>query len=183
MIEKLKKAETVLLVVDVQTALMVEHPYNEKKVIENIKKLISVSRRKGLEVIYVRHEDGIGEDLEQNSDGWQIYDEIAPEPREMIFDKQFNSAFIKTGLKQYLNNKEIINIILVGLQTDYCIDATCKAAFEHGFKVVIPKETNTTFDNEYLTGEKLYEYYNYKIWDKRFARVIAVEELEKELFS
>ena len=67
--------------------------------------------------------------------------------------------------------------------TDYCIDATCKAAFEHGFKVVIPKQTNTTFDNEYLTGEKLYEYYNYKIWDKRFARVIAVEELEKEIFG
>ena len=183
MIEKLKKTETVLLVVDVQTALIVEHPYNEKKVIENIKKLISVSRRKGLEVIYVCHEDGIGEDLERYSDGWQIYDEIAPEFEEIIFDKQFNSAFIKTGLIQYLNKKAIKNIILVGLQTDYCIDATCKAAFEHGFKVVIPKQTNTTFDNEYLTGEKLYEYYNYKIWDKRFARVIAVEELEKEIFG
>jgi nicotinamidase-related amidase len=181
MIEKMKKAETVLLVVDVQTVMIDEHPYNEKNVIRNIKKLISASRQNDIEVIYVRHDGGIGDELERDSDGWQIYDEIAPEAGEMIIDKQYNSAFLKTGLKQYLDNKEIKNIILVGLQTEYCIDATCKVAFEHGYKIIMPKETNTTFDNEYLTGDKLYEFYNYNIWKERFAQVITVDEMVKEL--
>lgn len=171
---------TVLLVVDVQTALIAEHPYNEEKVISNIKQLINEARNTNMEVVYVRHDDGEGE-LERGVDGWQIYNEIAPMEGERIFDKQYNSAFLKTGLKEYLNQNKVETIILVGLQTEYCIDTTCKAAFEHGYKIIVPYETNTTFDNEYLTGEKLYEYYNKTIWNNRFARVISVEELIKEM--
>ena len=45
----------------------------------------------------------------------------------------------------------------------------------------MPKETNTTFDNDYLSGKKTYEFYNYNIWDKRFADVISVDEVIKIL--
>lgn len=67
------------------------------------------------------------------------------------------------------------------MQTEYCIDTTCKVAFEHGYQPIIPEETNMTFDNEYLTGKQLYEFYNYKVWNKRFATVQSIEELEEEL--
>jgi len=169
-------SKSVLLVVDVQTALIKEHPYNEDKVIDNIKELISAARANGKEVLYVRHDDGKGSDLEYGTEGWQVYAKIAPNKDEKVFDKKYNSAFLKTGLKDYLDSKGIDTIILVGLQTEYCIDTTCKSAFEYGHKIIIPEETNTTFDNEYLSGEKLYEFYNYKIWDKRFANVLSVEE-------
>ena len=66
-------SNSVLLVVDVQTALIKEHPYNEKNVIGNIKKLISIARDSNIEVLYVRHNDGRGEELEYGTDGWQIY--------------------------------------------------------------------------------------------------------------
>ena len=168
----------VLLVVDVQTSLINEHPYNEKQVINNIKNLITSCRNCGVEVIYVRHNDGIGSDLEPNTEGWQIYHEIAPQS-EKVFDKQYNGAFLHTGLKEYLDSKNIRNIILVGLQTEYCIDTTCKVAFEFGYSVIIPEETNTTFDNKYLKAKELYEFYNYKIWNNRFARVMANKEIEK----
>ncbi len=166
----------VLLVVDVQTCMMSEHPYNEQRVIANIQGLLRTARERGLEVIYVRHDDGIGSDLEYGSEGWKIYSEIEPLDTEKIFDKHFNSAFVRTGLKEYLTERGKDTVILVGLQTEYCIDATCKAAFEHGFQVIIPEETNSTFDNEYLTADKLYEFYNYKIWKNRFARVLSIEE-------
>lgn len=171
----------VLLVVDVQAALIRNHPYNELKVIDNIKRLIHAARENQKEVIYVRHNDGEGEELEYGSDGWQICDDVAPANGEKIFDKQFNSAFIKTGLKEYLDGKQTDTIILVGLQTEYCIDATCKSAFEHGYKIIIPEETNTTFDNEYLPGDRLYSFYNHKIWDKRFADVLSLDEVLKIL--
>jgi hypothetical protein len=44
---------------------------------------------------------------------------------------------------------------------------------------MIPEETNTTFDNDYLTAKGLYEFYNYKIWNNRFAKVMSIEEIEK----
>jgi len=169
----------VLLVVDVQNALIKAHPHNEQRVIENIKKLILTARDNKKEVLYVRHDDGKGTELEQGTDGWQIYDDIAPNESELIFEKQYNSAFHKTALREYLESKEIDTIILVGLQTEYCIDATCKSAFDCGYKIIIPEETNTTFDNEYLPGEKLYEFYNYKIWNKRFATVFSMDDVIK----
>jgi hypothetical protein len=59
------------------------------------------------------------------------------------------------------------------------MDATCKSAFEHGYHVIIPEETNTTFDNEYLSGQKLYEFINYKIWNNRFAKLIPMNQMLK----
>ncbi len=171
----------VLLVVDVQTALIEGHPYNEHKVIGNIKRLISTARENKIEVIYVRHDGGKGDELEYGTDGWQIYAEVADAAGERIFDKRYNSAFLHTGLKEYLEAGQVDTIVLVGLQTEYCIDATVKAAFEYGYKLIIPELTNTTFDNEYLTGDKLYEFYNHKIWSRRFAAVVTVEEAAKAL--
>lgn len=173
----------VLLVVDVQNALIKKHPYYERRVIENIKKLILTARDNNKEVIYVRHDDGKGTDLEKGTEGWQIYNDIAPDSSEVIVEKEYNSAFHKTGLREYLEDKKIDTIILVGLQTEYCIDATLKSAFDYGYNIIIPKETNTTFDNEYLSGEKLYEFYNYKIWNKRFANVLSMDDVMKILLD
>lgn len=173
----------VLMVVDMQNALIKKHPYNEQKVIENVNKLILTARGNKKDVLYVRHNDGKGTELEQGTDGWQIYDDIAPNSSEVVVEKEYNSAFHKTGLKEHLESKEIDTIILVGLQTEYCIDATLKSAFDYGYKIIIPKETNTTLDNEYLSGEKLFEFYNYKIWNKRFANVLSMEDVIKVLLD
>jgi nicotinamidase-related amidase len=170
-------------VVDVQNSLVKAHPYNEKKVIGNIRKLILTARDHKKEVIYVRHDDGEDTELEQGTAGWQIYKDIAPNSSELIIEKQYNSAFHKTGLREYLKSKAVDTIILVGLQTEYCIDATCKSAFDCGYKIIIPEETNTTFDNEYLSGNKLYEFYNYKIWNNRFAKILSIDEVTKVLID
>jgi nicotinamidase-related amidase len=174
-------SKMVLMIVDVQNALIKAHPYNEENVIENINKLILTARENEIEVLYVQHDDGVGTELEHGKYGWQIYDDIAPNEGERIFEKQYNSAFHKTELRTYLDSKEIDTIILTGLQTEYCMDATCKSAFDCGYKVLIPEETNTTFDNEYLSGENLYKFYNYKIWNNRFADVLSVDEVIKIL--
>ena len=67
-----------------------------------------------------------------------------------------------TNLREYLNSKNIDTVILTGMQTEYCIAATLKSAFDYEYKIIIPMDSNTTFDNEYLAGEKLFKFYNYK---------------------
>ncbi len=66
--------------------------------------------------------------------------------------------------------------MIVGLQTEYCIDATIKCGFEHGFKMIVPENTNSTFDNQYMTAEQSYKYYNEFIWNKRYAEYITFDE-------
>ena len=75
-----------------------------------------------------------------------------------------------------MKQKNENEIIIVGLQTDYCIDATVKAGFEHGFKMIVPAKTNSTFDNKYMSAEQTYRYYNEFMWNKRFAECISFEE-------
>lgn len=74
-------------------------------------------------------------------------------------------------------------LVLAGLQTEYCIDATCKAAFEHGYEVIIPRGTVTTFDNDFCLGEDLTKYYEERIWNHRFVEVLPVVEVVAEFFE
>lgn len=143
-----------LLVVDVQNALIRKHPYQEEQVISNIRKLLDTARSHQKEVIYVRHDDGPGTDFAYGTDTWQIYEAVAPNEGEFIVEKRYNSAFHKTDLKSYLDTKQVDTIVLTGLLTEYCIDATIRSAFDHEYHVIIPEGTNTTFGNEYLSDGK-----------------------------
>ena len=66
--------------------------------------------------------------------------------------------------------------MIVDLQTNFCIDATVKSAFERGYNVIIPQNANSTFDNEYMDGETTYKYYNEMMWPERFARCVSLED-------
>lgn len=35
--------------------------------------------------------------------------------------------------------------------------APIKCGFEHGFKIIVPEYTNSTFDNDFMTGEQSYK--------------------------
>lgn len=55
-----------LIVVDMQTALLEAHPWDEAGVLERIQGLIAACRARGIPVVYVRHTDA---DLPENTDG------------------------------------------------------------------------------------------------------------------
>lgn len=171
--------ETVLLIVDVQTTMMEDHPYQGEKLISGIQDLLTQSRKNHIEIIYVRHNGK--DEFQPGTPGWQIYKEIQPAQDEKIFDKHFNSAFRQTSLKGYLEQKRIKLIILVGMQTEYCIDATCKVAFEYGFEVIIPEGVVTTYDNDTFLAEVINQYYSYGIWNNRYAKVKSLDEVKKLL--
>lgn len=166
----------VLLVVDTQRLITNTDLYQFELFEKCVKDLICQARNSGIEVIYVRHDDGEGEELTRGTEGFEIYDGFKPVDGELIFDKKVNSAFNGTGLLEYLRDKGEDTIIIVGLQTDYCIDATIKCGFEHGFKMIVPENANSTVDNDFMSGEMTYKYYNELIWNRRYAECISLEE-------
>lgn len=172
-----------LLVVDVQNALVLAKPFAIEEVISNIKRLINVCRENDVEVIYIQHTDKIGGELGLDSDGWQIYEEISPIKTEKVICKNYNSAFKETSLKEYLDNKGINQLIITGMQTEYCFDTTCKIAFEYGYKVIIPEKTNTTFNNGNMLAKDLYEYYNFSIFNGRFGVVEGIDNTVERLIG
>lgn len=170
-----------LLIIDMQTALVEAGPYNRAAVVANIKELSKACRSKKIPVVYIQHDGGPGDELEHGSAGWEIDRELAPLPGEKVFEKRYNSAFRGTGLREYLDKTGAKSIILCGMQTEYCLDVSCKVAFEYGYEVTVPQSTTTTFDNAFASGKDLSEYYENKIWNNRFARVIGLAQTLSEI--
>lgn len=169
----------VLLVVDTQKLLVNNKLYNFEIFVKNIKNLIETARENNLEIIYVVHDDGEESDLTKGKEGFEIYEEFRALEHEKTFVKNVNSSFRKTGLLEYLREKNEKDIIVVGLQTDKCIDATIKCGFEHGFNMIVPSYTNSTVDNDFINREQSYKYYNEFMWEGRYAECISIDKAIK----
>jgi nicotinamidase-related amidase len=166
----------VLLVIDVQKGITDNRLYNFDGFIRETKRIIDAARLNHVGIIYVQHDDGPETGFSVGDEDFEIAEQVAPKVNDKIFYKTINSCFGNRELAQYLQGLEDKRLMIVGLQTNFCIDASVKSAFERGFKVIIPKGTNSTFDNDYMDAETTYKYYNEMMWPERFAQCVSVEE-------
>lgn len=98
-------------------------------------------------LVYVRHDDG--EDRISEIDS-----RIKPKESEIVIDKSYPSAFLETDLESWCSEQGITQLIVAGMMTEFCIDATIKSAFERGYQVLVPQGCCATVDNEYLTAQQ-----------------------------
>ncbi len=172
---------TALLVIDVQQGLLDERPYQADAVLQDIKALQEQARRHDTEIIFVRHSEDDEQGLFFGSPAWEISAIIAPADGETIIEKRYSSAFKDTNLEEYLRQKQLTTLVICGMQTEYCVDATVKSAFEHGYTALIPKGCTTTFDASIAPADALRRYYEQDIWHGRFATVIPLDQAMKAL--
>lgn len=165
-------AKTALVIIDVQAGMLDNRIYCKDAFLAALQTLLETAREADIPVVYIRHGDKDGRFAPGNPD-WHIAVEIAPLAGEPIVDKAYNSAFFKTGLKQLLDGLGVDTLILAGMMTEYCFDATLKSAFEKEYALVVPAEANTTRFNADIPVETLHHFYNRVIWDKRFASVVS----------
>ncbi|MBO4846119.1 MAG: cysteine hydrolase [Lachnospiraceae bacterium] len=165
-----------LIVVDIQKGITDDRLYDFNTFISNTVKIIDTARDNGIEVIYVQHDDGPGTGFSVGDEEFEIADQVTPEKNEKIYIKTVNSCFGNKEFTSYLENEKEDTLIIVGLQTNFCIDATVKSAFDRGYKVIIPEGTNSTFDNDYMNKKTTCEYYNDMMWPNRFADCVSLEK-------
>ena len=72
-------------------------------------------------------------------------------------------------------------MMVCGIMTDFCINATVEAGFEHGLHMIVPAYANSTQNNEYMTGEQSYHYYNEFLWPDCYADCVPMEKALKLL--
>lgn len=165
-----------LIVMDMQKALMDDELYNLSGLLENTVSIIDTARKYGVEVIYVQHDAGAGTGFSVGDRGFEIADEVAPLPGEKGFVKTVSSAFGNRDFAGCLEKSGDGTLMIVGLQTNFCVDATVKSASERGYRVIIPEGTNSTFDNPYMTGETTCAYYFNEVWPDVFADCVSMDE-------
>ena len=138
-----------LLIIDVQKGL--DDPSlgrrNNPKAESNIALLLSAWRKREWPVVHVQH-DSVSSNsaLRPGLPGNAVKPEAEPLPGEKQFRKSVNSAFIGTGLEEYLRQHDISSLTVVGLTTEHCISSSVRMAANLGFDVTLVSDATAAFE-------------------------------------
>jgi len=117
----------------------------------NARLLLAMFRKKRLPVVHIRHisrRPGATFFL-PNTKGADIHDSVAPQPGEIVIEKQFPNGFRDTDLLAVLTRSEVDQVVICGAMSHMCIDATTRAAFDLGFRCIVIEDACATRDLEY----------------------------------
>jgi nicotinamidase-related amidase len=173
--------EAALLIIDMQTAMFSKperQPCKGAEVLSNIKLLLEKAREINFPVIFIQHTTT--GDFKENTKTWEIYSELLPIKDEPVIQKTKPNAFYKTGLQQFLQERNIHKLIITGMQSDCCVRATCKGGFSAGYEIVLAGDAHSTFNSLLSDGESIIKHINETL-SKKYVTVKTTNEiLEKE---
>ena len=114
----------------------------------NAAKVIETAREKGDRVIHVQHifPSQDAPFFTPGSDGSRINPVVAPHEGETVVVKNHPNPFLKTDLKKILDDGGIDEVVVVGAMSHMCIDATARAASDHGYKTTVVQDACATRD-------------------------------------
>lgn len=151
-----------LLVIDVQVGNFIDPDpiYQGKELLLKISQITKRMRLSQVPIIYIQNNGGKGDPDEPRTPGWEIHPNIAPIKGDIIIEKSTPDAFYKTPLKSELVLRGVTRIMIVGLQTEFCIDTTCRKAFSLGFEVTLIEDAHSTWDSQLLTARQIISHHN-----------------------
>jgi len=105
----------------------------------NAAKLLAIAREKGFPVLHIQHlsiRPGATFFL-PGTDGIHIHSSMIPSADEQIIRKHYPNGFKETRLETALKNMGTTRIVVAGMMSHMCVDATVRAAFDKGYECVI----------------------------------------------
>lgn len=81
--------------------------------------------------------------------GSDIHDAVAHFEGEPLVIKHHPNAFLETQLLEMLRSKGIERLVITGMMTHMCVDATTRAAADLGFKIIVVADACATRDLAY----------------------------------
>jgi nicotinamidase-related amidase len=96
-------------------------------------------RKDGLPVIHVRHlsvRPGATFFL-PGTRGAEIHAAVQPAPGETVVEKNFPNSFRNTNLKEVLEKQGIKDLVVAGMMTHMCVDASVRHGADLGYKVTL----------------------------------------------
>ncbi|WP_040980993.1 isochorismatase family protein [Oceanobacillus jeddahense] len=151
----------VLLIIDAQQELVDGNHersavFQKSQLIANINLVIEKAERAAVPVVFVRDldvSDGKGS-------GFEIHKDIHVPTDAKIFDKSATNAFYETGLLEYLKLHQIKHIVVMGCETQHCIDSAVRTATINGFDVTLVGDGHSNLGNKLLNPEQIIKHHN-----------------------
>jgi len=99
------------------------------------REVLDFFRQRAMPVIHVRHisvRPGAAFFL-PGTRGAEIHENVKPLSTETVIGKNYPNSFRDTSLRQILEKDGITRLVIAGMMTHMCVDATTRAAFDYGF--------------------------------------------------
>jgi len=159
-------ARTALLALDFQRDNIDATPgIKDLRVLESSARVLDAARRKGLRVIHITasvRRDYL--DMPRASSLWLTLREsktliigtpgaeidplVAPRADELVINKTCVDPFLTTNLGQALVNFDVNTLVLIGLWTNYVVEATARHAADMGYRVVVVRDCCASNDEQ-----------------------------------
>ncbi|MGQ0524621.1 MAG: isochorismatase family cysteine hydrolase [Betaproteobacteria bacterium] len=167
---KLDPRRTAVLLLDVQNDLVKITPrLRERRVLENMASVLARARRRNTAVIHITASvradfrdlprdnplwDGIrkSRQLIFGTRGAAIHRSVQPLDTELVLNKTCVDPFLTTNLGQALHNADVNTVVLMGLWTNWVVEATARHASDMGYRVFLVEDacaSNTMENHEF----------------------------------
>jgi nicotinamidase-related amidase len=86
--------------------------------------------------------------------GAEIHPSVSPREVETVIEKNFPNSFRGTKLEQTLKDSGVKNLVVAGMMTHMCVDATVRHAADLGYKITLLGDACATRAQSYA-GEQV----------------------------
>lgn len=144
--------------------------------------LLEAERRRGTPVIHVQHESrepGAGM-LVAGTAGGEIDARVAPREGEQVVPKTHPNSFRETTLREVLDEVAASDLLVIGMMSSMCVDATVRAAADLGYPVTVAADAcaapDLEFDGVRVDGARVHAAFMAAL-GSAYARVVSVDDL------
>jgi nicotinamidase-related amidase len=165
-------SDAILLTIDLQMGFDQFQRRNNPQAEANAASVQDAWRKAGRPLWHVRHDSE-----EQLSvfrpglPGNAFKPETAPRPGEPVIAKSVHSAFIGTDLEERLQAAGSGSLVIMGIQTNFCVATTARMAGNLGYTTYVVGDACATFPQKLLSGATV---------DAQAAHDLALAELHGE---
>jgi len=146
--------KTALLVIDIQKDYFPGGKFplvNPEEAARKAYELLQCFREHGGRHVHIQHislEPDASFFIKGDS-GSDIHDIVAHFDSEPIVYKHEPNSFLNTDLLDLLKGWEVERVVICGMMTHMCVDATTRAASDLGFEVIVAEDACATRDLKY----------------------------------
>lgn len=140
--------DTALMVVDAQRNFL-EGPSalpNASIMITRLEGAVDKARSNGRLVVFVQNDGPAGAVDEPFTTGWELFFE--PRDDEWVIRKDVPDVFASNpALAAELAATGVTRLVVVGMQSEYCLQESSLGAHDAGFEVQVPSALHATYDD------------------------------------
>jgi len=116
--------------------------------------------------------------------GDEIHENVRPLEGEAVFQKHYPNSFRDTPLLDHLKREGVSRVVICGMQTNMCVDATTRAAFDFGFECLIAHDAcaarTLTFQGQTIPAAQVHGAFLAAL-GASYGKVLSVAEIIEQL--